>query len=125
MSASLAAEDPCPGPVPVPAQILPFRVPQNCRLSVCDEVDAPRPDGVDSLATLDQVAHLLADARSTLTLAQQQAATSELDALIRDAAVDAVREDPAIAVASLAGRTATAALRILIARALIRDEWDT
>jgi len=86
---------------------------------------APHPDEDEAVHALGFITGLLDDLRSTLTRRQQQTASGELSDLLLDAARDVVSEDPACTVLDLPGRTAAAALRVIVQRGLIRDEWDT
>jgi hypothetical protein len=88
-------------------------------------LDAPHPDEDDALHALHFLTDLLDDPRSTLTRTQLANASGELNALLLDSARDVVHEDPECTVLDLPGRTAAAALRIILQRGLIRDEWDT
>jgi len=86
---------------------------------------APHPDEDEAVHALGFVTALLDDPRSTLTRRQQETASGELSDLLLDAARDVVTEDPTCTVLDLPGRTAAAAMRVIVQRGLIRDEWDT
>ena len=84
-----------------------------------------RPSGGVAIEALAYLAALIDDPLTGLTVTQQTQARGELDALAHDGQLDALREDPHVPRLDLPGRTAAAALRIIVARGLLRDEWDT
>lgn len=86
---------------------------------------APHPDEDDAMHALHFITVLLDDPRSTLTRKQIASASGELSGLLVDAARDVLAEDPSCAVLDLPGRTAVAAMRVIVQRGLIREEWDT
>lgn len=88
-------------------------------------IESPHPDPAEASHALTFLADLLTDPRSMLTDRQQSEASAELDDLLVDAAEDVLREDPECPVLEYPGRCAAAALRIVIQRGLIREEWAT